>query len=127
MVTSIGLLWLRVSAGLMMAMSHGWPKLIKFSADADKFPDPLGVGSSVSMAMAIFGEFVCGITVALGLATRWTAVPVAITMAVAAGIVHAEDGWSRQEFPLLYFAVFITFIFTGGGKFSIDALLMRGK
>ena len=49
-----GLCWLRVSTGLMMLLAHGWPKLANFSTLAKVFPDPLGVGSTASLLLAVF-------------------------------------------------------------------------
>src|SRR5688572_1847800 len=98
----IGLLLLRVGIGAMMLFTHGLPKLMSFSEKAADFPDPLGVGSTVSLSLAILGEVVGSICVMLGLFTRVGAVPLAITMLVAAGIIHAHDPWDRKEFALLY-------------------------
>ncbi len=53
---SIGLLLLRVSVGLMMLLGHGIPKLKGFSQLMDKFPDPLGMGSQLSLISAIGNE-----------------------------------------------------------------------
>ena len=124
LLTDVGLLVLRVSAGLMMA-GHGWGKLSTWSEKVDKFPDPIGVGSTPSLALAVFAEFFCAGLVALGLATRAAAVPVVITMLVAALIVHGEDPWQRKELAVLFLSAFVTVILTGPGKFSLDALLMR--
>ena len=44
--TSLGLLLLRVGAGGMMLLGHGWAKLAGFADMAEHFPDPLGLGSS---------------------------------------------------------------------------------
>jgi putative oxidoreductase len=48
------------------------------------------------------------------------AIPLAITMIVAAFIVHADDPFGKKELALLYLSGCLTLIFTGAGKFSVD-------
>jgi putative oxidoreductase len=117
---SIGLLVLRFGVGLMMLLAHGWGKLVGFSDLAEKFPDPLGIGSTTTLLLAIFAEVVCALLIVVGLGTRFAAVPLLVTMLVAAFVVHADDPWSRQEFALLYAIPFLALIFTGGGRFALD-------
>jgi putative oxidoreductase len=120
---SIGLLVLRLGVGLMMLLAHGWGKLAGFSELTTKFPDPLGLGPTVTLVLAIFAEVVCALLIIVGLGTRFAAVPLLITMLVAAFIVHADDPWARQEFALLYAIPFLTLIFTGGGRFALDRIV----
>lgn len=120
-----GLLLLRAGTGLFMALGHGWGKLVSFPSDHAAFADPIGVGPSLSMALAVFAEFFCGVAVALGLATRLAAFPLLITMLVAAGVVHAADPWARKEFALLYAIPFAALMLAGPGRFSLDALIVR--
>lgn len=119
----VGLLIMRVPAGLLMALCHGYPKLMSWSAKSASFPDPLGVGSAASLALAIFGELVCGVLVAAGVATRAAAVPVVITMLVAAFVIHGDDPFKKKEFALVYAIPFLALVFTGPGRFSVDARL----
>jgi putative oxidoreductase len=121
--TSIGLLVLRLGVGLMMLVAHGWGKLAGFSELTTKFPDPLGLGPTVTLLLAIFAEVVCALLIVVGLGTRFAAVPLLVTMLVAAFIVHADDPWARQEFALLYAIPFLTLIFTGGGRFALDRVV----
>ncbi len=121
--TSIGLLILRLGVGLMMLMAHGWGKLVGFGDLASRFPDPLGVGSTTSLILAVFAEVICSLLLIVGLGTRFAAVPLLITMLVAAFVVHADDPWGKQEFALLYAIPFLTLIFTGGGRFALDTVV----
>ena len=123
---SLGLLLLRVSVGGMMLFAHGWGKLTSFAERSSSFPDPLGVGSPLSMALATGAEAFCALAVILGLATRWAVVPLMVTMAVAALIIHGDDPWAKKEFALLYFFPFATLLLTGAGRYSLDAFLRRG-
>lgn len=126
MKPDLGLLLLRLSFGLMMA-GHGLGKVQDFVAGKTGFPDPLGIGSLPSLALAAFAEFFCALAVAVGFKTRWAAIPVVITMLVAAFIVHAGDGWAKQEFPLLYACGFLALSFTGGGRHSLDTWLKKRR
>jgi len=120
--TSLGLLFLRVTAGGMMLFGHGWAKLTGFSELAANFPDPLGLGSTtVSLGLAVFAEAFCAAAVVVGVATRWVSIPLVITMLVAAFVVHSDDPWAKKELALVYAAPFLTLVFTGPGKFSFDA------
>lgn len=123
MMADIGLLILRLGFAGILVLSHGLPKLQKFSQYAGVFPDPLHVGSKFSLILAIFGELICGALVTAGLATRIACVPVVITMLVAFGVVHAADPWVKKEMALLYAIPFITLMLTGPGRLSLDALI----
>lgn len=119
----LGLFFLRAMVGIMMLLGHGWPKLANFSGKMANFPDPLGISSTVSLTLAVGAEFFCSILLILGLATRLAAIPLSITMFVAAFVVHAGDGWSHMEPALLYMVVFLAILFAGPGGWSIDAWL----
>lgn len=125
MLQSLGLLVLRVGVGTMLAAGHGWEKLLTFGARSGSFPDPLGVGSQLSLALALFAELLCSIFVVLGLGTRLAAIPPLITMLVAAFAVHAGDPWAKKELALLYAVPFLTLLLCGGGSYSLDAILWR--
>lgn len=122
---SIGLLILRVGTGLFMLLAHGWPKLSAFSEKSGGFPDPIGLGSPVSLSLAVFAEVFCALAIALGLFTRAAAIPLLVTMVVAAFVIHGDDPFQKKEFALLYAIPFLTLIFTGAGKYSIDAKLSK--
>jgi putative oxidoreductase len=118
-----GLLVLRLWLGLSLLLLHGWRKLTGFSEMSGKFPDPLGVGSPMSLAMAVFGEVICALLVALGLFTRGAAAVLAITMATAFFLVHKGvlSGPNSGELAFVYLAGWITLFITGAGRFSLDA------
>lgn len=120
---SFGLLILRVFAGATMAIAHGWGKLAGFSEKSGGFPDPIGLGSPTALGLAVFAEFFCSLAIILGLFTRAAAIPLLITMLVAAFMIHGDDPFQKKELALFYGAVFLTLIFTGAGKFSVDAKL----
>ena len=114
------LLILRLAVGIFM-LTHGMGKFYKLFGDAPiQFSDPLGVGATTSLALAVFAEVLCSILLILGLGTRLATIPLLITMLVAAFIVHAADGFGRQELPLLYAACYLLISLAGAGKMSVD-------
>lgn len=124
---SFGLLLVRVGAGLMLAFGHGWGKLLAFSEKSATFPDPLHIGHRTSMACTVGAEVFCSLLVALGLGTRPAAGIAAFTMGVAAFVVHAGAPFARRELALAYLLPFLGLVFTGAGRFSVDARIRGGR
>lgn len=115
----IGLALLRILPAAMM-LTHGIPKFQKLISGNFEFGDPLGMGAAPSLFLAVLGEFVCPILLILGFKTRWAAIPPAITMAVAAFVVHSADPFGTKEKALLFLAFFVVIALLGPGRFSID-------
>lgn len=116
------LLLLRVGAGAFM-LTHGYPKLQKLLAGDFQFADPFGLGPGISLGLAVFAEFFCSILLILGLGTRLAAIPLIVTMSVAAFIAHSADPFARKEMALLYLLSFVVLLFSGPGRISADQLL----
>ena len=134
---SIGLLILRVGVGGYL-LTHGWGKLqMMLAGGFDKFGDPIGMGSAMSLALVTVAEFFCALAVMFGLATRLAAAVIVISMSVAAFVAHGADPWTMQEGyrlfmtgaskspasrepALLYLIPFAALIFTGAGRLSFD-------
>ena len=123
---NIGLLLLRVVPSAAM-LTHGIPKLEKLIDGNTRFSDPLGIGSQPSLILAVIGEVLAPILIMVGLKTRISAIPAAITMGVALFMVHWDDPFKKQELALLYFIIFVVLIFIGGGDYSIDGQLPGKK
>lgn len=124
---NISLLILRIAGGGFM-LAHGFPKLMKLLGDDPiKFADPIGLGVTGTLVLAVFTEVFCSIVVVLGLATRVASALLLATMLIAALIVHANDGFGKQELPLLYSAVYLVLMMVGSGRLSIDGLLVKGR
>ena len=110
---------LRLIGGGFM-LTHGYPKLMKVIGGDFGFADPFGLGPAFSLILVVFGEFFCAIALIIGFKVRLAAVPLLITMLVAAFIIHGGDPWGKQEFPLLYGVIYLSLLLTGGGRFGID-------
>lgn len=122
MAHDFGLLLLRLTTAGFMFFAHGLPKMLAFSEKSATFRDPLGFGSEISLALAVFAEFICAALVLAGFYTRYALVPLIITMLVAGLIVHAPDPFAKKELALLFAAGFTTLLLTGAGRFSVDGM-----
>lgn len=116
----LGLLVLRLWFGLEMAIVHGLPKAQKLISGDMGFPDPLGIGSGMSLGLATFGELVCGLLIAVGFFTRLSTIPYIITMLVAGLLFHFDDGWGKIVVPMHYAIAGIVLLIAGPGRFSLD-------
>lgn len=119
------ILMLRLFAGLSMAFAHGLPKLTRFGELLHDFPDPIGVGAEVSYLFTIAAEFFCALMVAAGLWTRYAAIPVVITMLVAAFVVHGGDPYGKKELALVYLVFYMVIMIYGRDKFNLDRFIRK--
>lgn len=153
----------------------GWKKLVGFENTVRWFDRSLGLPlPEVMAALATSAELVGGVLLLIGLGTRFVAVPLMVTMVVAAVSVHWQNGWlaisdanswfanqrileaaprkaeiieilrehgdyshltargrvtilnNGIEFAAIYFAMLLSLLFTGGGRFtSVDYFLGR--
>jgi uncharacterized membrane protein YphA (DoxX/SURF4 family) len=87
-----------------MVWFHGRGKLLNFESMHTQFPDPLGVGSTTSLVLALFGEVLFPAFLAFGLLTRLSALISAFTMGVAFFVIHggALSGQNSGEMSYLY-------------------------
>lgn len=120
---NLTLLLLRIVAGIFM-LTHGIGKFEQLMGESPiQFPDPLGVGASASLFLAVFAEVFCSLLLIFGLVTRFSAAVLLITMLVAAFVFHINDEFARQELPLLYATMYTMLLLLGAGKFSVDQLI----
>lgn len=117
---NLGLFFLRLLPSLTLIIGHGWPKMMAFSQLQDQFPNPIGLGQTISLILAIIVEVFCPLFVILGIATRINSILIVILMVVAAFIVHANDPWDTKELAIMYIIPFLALAFTGSGNYSID-------
>lgn len=115
----IGLAFFRIAISAMM-LTHGLPKLQKLISGNFEFGDPIGIGAAPSLFLTVIGEFLCPLLIIIGFKTRLASIPAAITMLVAAFVVHGADPFGKKEMAMLYLVAFITIALLGPGKYSID-------
>jgi putative oxidoreductase len=116
----VGLLLLRLGAGGLLAVTHGWATARGLVEAPGEFPDPVGLGALPSQALAAFAELVCAAAVALGLWTRLCALPLVVNFTVAVFVFHAGDSFARRELAVHFLVAFAALAATGGGQLSID-------
>lgn len=123
--TDLGLLVLRVAAGLFMAFGHGLGKIPPSDgliASTEKLGFPLPVFFAW---MAGISEFFGGLLIAAGLFTRPAAFLWICTMSTAAFLRHADDPFATKEKALIYLALGIFFLLAGGGKYSLGRISFK--
>lgn len=119
------LLVARVVFGLLLA-SHGFQKLNAFSAMSQSFPDPLGLGSEISLSLAIFGELICSIAFIFGFLYRLVSIPMIFTMLVAFVTVH-KGSVTDGELAFVYLVIFVLMFLSGAGRYSLDNIFFRKR
>jgi putative oxidoreductase len=119
-MNNIGLLLLRIVFCGAMIYGHGLGKLNKLIAGNFKFSDPIGIGEAPTLFLAVFSEFIAPIFILIGFKSKFFSFFPAATMFVAAFVVHLSDPFSRMEKAILFLAVFVFFMISGPGKYSID-------
>ena len=112
-------LLLRIIGGGFM-LTHGIPKFMKLISGDLSFGNPIGIGEEASLILTILAEFVCAILILIGYKTRLAAIPLIITMLVAAFIVHGSDPFGEKEMALIYLIIYSAIYALGPGKYSID-------
>ena len=119
---------LRLGFGLYMLLGHGIGKLMKLlSGEEIQFFSFLGLSPKVSLALAVFAEFIACIFIIIGYKTRLATLPLIITMLVAVFVVHGSDPWfmygaegGSKEPAMIYLIGFLSIYLLGSGKYSID-------
>ena len=121
---SVILLIVRVVFGVML-MNHGIDKWANYQELSAVFPDPLGIGSPLSLGLAIFGELACSMAFIIGFLYRLAMIPMIFTMCVAFFIVHADDPFAVKELAFFYLVVFVLMYIVGPGKFAVDRWISK--
>lgn len=117
------LLTLRLFFGFLFLM-HGIDKLANFEVLSYSFPDPLGMGSHLSLVLVILAEVFCALTFIGGFLFRISLLPMLFAMFIAFFYAHGgsiADG----ELAFIYLGVFLLLLVTGPGRYSADYLIYR--
>jgi putative oxidoreductase len=134
----LGLLILRVTIGLMLFINHGIAKLSELGTEAATHFLPIfGMSPTISHFTLACAEGIASLFIVFGLFTRFSALLLIITMTLVALIAIATNTFYPlwipsslpeykvvmspfKEYSLLYGSVFLSLIFTGAGRYSID-------
>lgn len=129
-LTNLALLVLRLWLGSAMFFNHGLEKLVRFTDVAPDFPDPLGIGHPVSLALVMFAEVAGSALLVVGLLTRFAALMLVIDLFVAFLMVHqtSMNGTNSGELAFIYLSGFVVLLIAGGGMISLDMVVFgKGK
>lgn len=116
---ALGLLFMRVSAALLMFKLHGLPKLLNWSNELQNIDDPLGLGPHITLLAALFAQILCPLLIILGIATRLACVPILFLLLVALLVVHPDWSLEQGQFGWLFIVLFASIALTGPGPWVI--------
>ncbi|MFR0690411.1 DoxX family protein [Enterobacterales bacterium AE_CKDN230030158-1A_HGKHYDSX7] len=105
---ALALLFMRVTAALLLLQVHGLPKLLHWQNELQHIEDPFGLGATPTLALAVFAEVLCPILLILGVFARLACLPVIAVLLVALLFVHPQ--WSLEEGQ---FAWWMLILFSG--------------
>jgi len=125
---------LRIPAAIIF-IAHGAQKLFAWFGGyglegTGQWMASIGLEPGYQMAlMAGSAEFFGGIALLMGLMVRPVALMLAVTMLVAIYSVHFVNGLfmsaNGYEFALALFAISVSLVISGAGKFSVDNQLKK--
>ena len=117
---SVILLTVRVVFGILM-MNHGIDKWANYQELSAVFPDPLGIGSPLSLGLAM----ACSMAFIIGFLYRLAMIPMIFTMCVAFFVVHGSDPFAVKELAFVYLVVFVLMYIIGPGRFAVDRWISK--
>jgi putative oxidoreductase len=123
-----GLFIVRLILGIFMAY-HGWEVFDK--AKMEEYTTWEAFKNDASPVFMVYlgkgAELVGGILLILGWLTRVGALIIIFTMAYIAFFVGNGIVWYNDQHPFMFVLCALAFLFTGPGRYSLDAALERKK
>lgn len=123
---------LRIGLGLVI-LPHGIQKITNFDSILNILESYYHLPTFIGI-MVVFIEFFCSIFLILGVFSRISALLLGLVL-LGAGFYHIEHGFfinwlgkqagEGYQFSLLYVFAAATSVLLGGGKWSIDNLLLK--
>ena len=129
----------RLALGIVM-FPHGAQKMLGwyggngFSGTMAFFTEQMGMPALVAF-LVIVGEFLGSLALLMGFLTRFTSASLALIMVGAMTMVHWQHGFFMNwfghqagegyEYHLLAIGLCLSLFMTGGGKFSVDAVIAQ--
>jgi len=124
----LGKLFLRLAVGLVF-INAGWGKIGNIDQVISMFAS-LGLASWMAYLVAYL-EFLGGLAVLLGIATRYSAGILVIIMLVATFKVHLPNGYSLQnggyEYTLALMFASLAILYLGAGTYALSSLCNQCK
>jgi len=136
------LAWEFFEAGLGKLRGENWFGDIPWAAWQKGFPFPFDrLPTDLNWLVATWGELVFAAMLVFGLFTRFAAISLLVITVVAAAAVHWPGEWGSLaelwsgyvitpigggnfKLPLLFAVMLLPLVFYGGGKLSLDQLLI---
>jgi len=115
----LGLLVLRVGFSAFLLL-HGIEKIELLIESGGKFPNPIGLGSTLSLILVLIAEVFCTILIIIGFKVRWASIPPIIMMLVAVFVVHQGNSIMERELAVLYLVAFSAIGILGSGKYAVS-------
>ncbi|WP_339533156.1 DoxX family protein [Pseudomonas mucidolens] len=116
------LLYMRVSAAVLLLVVHGLPKVLNWHAELGLIEDPLHLGATLTLSFAVFAEVLCPLLIILGLYARLACLPVLAVLLVSVVLVHPEWSLADGQFAWLMIIIFGGLAMAGPGPLRVDRL-----
>ena len=135
--------WEFWEAGIKKLNGENWFADIPWADWQKGFPWPFSIApTDLNWLAATWGELVFSVLILLGLFTRFTAFSLLVITVVATAAVHWPGEWNSLaqlwsgyvitakdagnfKLPLLFVIILLPLVFHGGGKISVDHLLLK--
>ena len=132
-----------LEAGLSKLHGENWFAQIPWEDWQKGFPVPFGlIPTDLNWFLATWSELAFAVMLLLGLFTRFAAISLVVVTAVATAAVHwpaewtslaelwsgyliTSDGNGNFKLPLLFVIMLLPLVFYGGGKVSLDQVLVN--
>ena len=137
------LAWEFWESGIIKYNGSNWFADIPWEEWQMGFPFPFSrISTDLNWLLATWGELIFAVMLFIGLFTRFAAFSLVVVTVVATAAVHWPAEWSslselwsgyaitsngagNYKLPLLFVLMLLPLVFNGGGKFSIDHLLVN--
>jgi putative oxidoreductase len=138
LVLRLIMFWEYWESGITKYNGSNW-----FGNIEEKFPFPFSsLGADLNWLAATWGELVFSVMLLLGLFTRFAAFSLIVITVVATAAVHwpaewgslaelwkgyaiSDKGFGNFKLPLLFVVILLPLVFYGGGKFSLDHIMLK--
>ena len=116
---ALALLFMRVTAALLLLQVHGLPKLLHWQSELQHIEDPFGLGAVPTLALAVFAEVLCPILLILGVFARLACLPVIAVLLVALVFVHPQWSLEEGQFAWWMLILFAGLAIAGPGSYRL--------